>query len=284
MESANSTYDKRKTCIKKLYKSALDRVCLFERIEKKHDKIITAIAKEIVKTMRSIDNRVVTEYDIKKTGNNSYELFANMYVGYNNPSLYICKSGKVDAKIIVEAETKKILKNLSSKLDGLYYLNVDFVITNFHATLVKAVQLYTQNNEWKNHKCNFGLHSVGLSNVNTTFFCLANNDDSKKINFLMKWIPTVAIPNFCIPFVKQWLGPNVPCLVAVKNVHAGEDPSLDWSISYHLKETEIMKVFPINFCSELFYSILIFIQSDPVLKTVSRGMIKNVFFQELKFV
>lgn len=280
-KAKNDVYYKRKACLDNLFIDSRRTNCYFQRIELKNRKIIDAVIPNIIQLINESDRRFLTAFHIRSDDVFNYEVFVELNLGYDNPSVYLFKAGKWSTKVAFEAESKDIWRKMLTYSDDvdMHFLNASALRCHFHRLLDRALTEFNYGGSHDLLSKDVHLKSVELDGVAKMIIEVSNYNGKKIKKLNIDMIPTIIIPVMCLPYVKQCYGDVIPTLVAKQSATEGEDPELLWPLSYHMQEQYALDNFPMFSLYEAFHGTLNICKNDPILKKLSREAILHIFLE-----
>jgi len=286
MEYQENSYiaSKRRDCLKSMFGNTLKRTSYHQRIENRNIDIVNDVTTDLISHIQQPNIKFEEKFFVKVSHRSHYQVYFYINIGHENSSLYIHKNSKISCMLSADAETKKIWKKASTyvdgPLDGISYLNANTVRACLHSCILKSIKEYTNTTLFKKQQQKYGIDIITLDDICKITVNLSNYNYSKTKAITLVCIPTVLIPKYCVPYVEQWMGKHIPCLIAVPDsISMSSLPELEWTVSYHEKEKSILETFPIRNALEVLHGVLVFIASDTVLETLTRDIITHQFLQ-----
>lgn len=280
--SSSKVHFSRQDCLRKIFRQARKRVCLYTRKETRNSKQASKIINDIAQFVRSKDDRFL-KYFTKCTGQLTFDVFWEINLGNENPSMYLHRGGVSVAGIGVQAESKDLWRDEISKVENIDLLNAHAVNIRLHMRLSKALKMFSTSSQWQERMADVKLHSIGLEEISVVHMFFGNELNEKQREIIVRFIPTVKIHEYCNHYAKEYFGENITHLIARPNHSSTRiPPSLQWTASYHEQELITMATFPTKATTESFYALLLMVTGDDVMCILSRDMVLHVFLETIQ--
>jgi len=282
--SSSNVHFKRQDCLRRIFRQARKGTCLFTRLEQKYKQRVKTLIEDISKFIYKSDTRFGRLYT-KCSGEETFEVFWEIDLGSENPSMYLHRGGVTVATVSLQAESQQIWQNETTPIGKTNYLNAHAVNVLLHMKLSKALKCYSRSNTWKQRMEELKLDSIGLEEVCMLHFFFGNELNMKRKEIRVKIIPTIKIHDYCKSYAHQWFGDKITHFIAQpKHSCTSFHPSLQWTSSYHEHEHVTMTTFPTKITTHSFYGALLMVTSDATLKVLSRDIVLHVYMETIQHV
>ena len=122
--TSSSVHFKRQDCLRNIFRHARKGVCLYTRMELKNTRRIINILNDLTCFVRTNDNRF-GKFFTKCIGKTSFEVYWEIGVGEENPSMYVHRGGVSVASVGLQAESRDLWKDEISEIEGLIDLKLN---------------------------------------------------------------------------------------------------------------------------------------------------------------
>ena len=281
MNTSSKVHFNRQDCLRQIFRQARKRVCFYTRVELRDANRAAKIINDIARFVRSKDDRFGKSFT-KCSARKFFDVFWEINLGKENPSMYLHRGGVSVAGIGLQAESKELWRDEISNVESVDFLNAHAVNIRLHMRLSKALKEFSRSSQWKERMEDVKLDAIGLEEVCVVHMFFANELNEEKRELTVRFIPTIKIEEYCKPHAKQYLGEKITHLIAQPNHSSTRIPlSLQWTASYHQQELVTVATFPAKATTESFYAVLLMVISDDVMGILSREIVLHVFLETI---
>ena len=281
MNTSSKVHFNRKDCLRQIFRQARKKVCFYARVELRDANNAAKIINNITHFVRTKDPRFGRSFT-KCTAQQTFDVFWEIDLGKENPSMYLHRGGISVAGVGLQAESEELWRDEISTVEGVNFLNAHAMNIRLHMRLSKALKEFSRSNQWKERMKDVKLDSIGLEEICVVHMFFANEMNEKKRELTVRFIPTIKIEDYCKLYAKEYFGDKITHLIAQPNHSSTRiPPSLQWTASYHEQELVTMATFPTKATTESFYAVLLMVTRDEVMRAISRDIVMHVFLETI---